>query len=146
MCHFVHDAVQLKVILSVSVLEEDDTGLYLASKLREAISVWNLESKLHLGVRDNAANMVCAMRIAGISDLGCMAHTLQLVIHDALFTQMLVENLVKKARKIFSRFKHSEQACRKLADCQKSCFIPEQAAAGRRNQVEQHVSDARTAG
>jgi len=124
-CHFVHDAVLRKVILSISVLEEDHTGLYLASKLREAISVWNLESKLHLGVRDNAANMVCAMRTAGISDLGCMAHTLQLVIHDALFTQTSVENLVKKARKIVSRFKHSEQACRKLADCQKSCFVPE---------------------
>ena len=41
--HFVHDAVLRKVILSVSVLEDDHTGHYLASKLTEAISVWNLQ-------------------------------------------------------------------------------------------------------
>lgn len=116
--HFVHDACLRKVILSVAVLEKDHTGAYLASKLREAIASWNIESKVHVGVRDNAANMVCAMRVAGITDMGCMAHTLQLAIHDALFTQTSVANIVKKARKIASHFRHSEQACRKLVDCQ----------------------------
>lgn len=123
--HFVHDAVLRKVILSVSVLEDDHTGAYLASKLTEAIAAWNLESKVHIGVRDNAANMVSAMNIAGIRDMGCMAHTLALVVKDALFTQKSVENLVKKARKIVCHFKHSEQACRKLVICQKSCELPE---------------------
>ena len=123
--HFVHDSVLRKVILSVSVLDEDHTGAYLASKLTEASAQWNLESKIHLGVRDNAANMVSAMRIAGMRDVGCTAHTLQLVIHDALFTQTSVESLVKKSRKIVTHFKHSEQACRKLVDCQNSCGIPQ---------------------
>ena len=122
--HFVHGAILHKVILSVTVLEEDHTGAYLASKLREAIASWNIESKVHIGIRDNAANMVSAMRIGGIADMGCMAHTLQLVIHDALFTQKSVENLVKKARKLVSHYKHSEQECRKLLECQEASDTP----------------------
>jgi len=46
-----------------------------------------MEAKVHVGIRDNAANMVSAMRIAQINDFGCMAHTLQLVLNDALFLQ-----------------------------------------------------------
>ena len=117
---FVHDACLRKVILSVAVLEKDHTGAHLASKLTAAIAAWNIGSKVHVGVRDNAANMTRAMHVAGIADMDCMAHTLQLAIHDALFTQTSVENLVKKARKIVSHFKHSEQACRKMVECQKS--------------------------
>jgi len=123
--HFVHESVRRKVVLGAMVLEDDHTGAYLASKLKEAITRWGIESKIHVGVRDNAANMVAALRIAAVVDIGCVAHTLQLVLHDALFMQSSVESVVKKARKIVSHFKHSEQACRHLAECQKSCDIPE---------------------
>jgi hypothetical protein len=57
--------------------------------------------------------------------LVALAHTLQLVIHDGIFTQVSVEKLVKKSRKIVTHFKHSEQACKKLIDCQKSCEVVE---------------------
>jgi len=106
------------------VLEQDHTGAYLSSKLNEAISTWDLSTKIHMGIRDNAANMVSAMRLAGIDDFGCMAHTLQLVLNDALFTQTSVESLVKKSRKVVMHFKHSEQACRHLSEYQKSCAVP----------------------
>lgn len=123
--HFLHGSVRRKLVLSAMVLEEDHDGVYLARKLNEAISTWGLEGKVHLGVRDNAANMISAMRNANVQDTGCVAHTLQLVIHDALFTQTSVESVIKKARKIVTHFKHSEQACRKFCDCQKSCDLPE---------------------
>jgi len=122
--HFVHQSMRRKVILSVMELEADHTGEYLASKLKDAINMWNLQDKVHLGVRDNGANIVCAMRLAEIADIGCVSHTLQLVIHDALFTQTSVEAVIKKSRRIVTHFKHSEQACRKLEDCQKSCGTP----------------------
>jgi hypothetical protein len=96
-----------------------------AEKLQEAITKWGIRDKLHVGVRDNGANMISAMRIAGIRDIGCVAHTLQLVIHDGIFTQVSVEKLVKQSRKIVTHFKHSEQACKKLIDCQKSCEVVE---------------------
>jgi len=39
--------------------------------------------------------MVSAMHIANTEDFGCMAHTLQLVLHDALFTQKAVQIVVQ---------------------------------------------------
>jgi len=39
--------------------------------------------------------------------------------------QSSVKSVVKKACKIVSHFKHSEQACHRLAECQKSRDIPE---------------------
>ena len=66
--------------------------------------------------------MSCATHIAHITDVSCIAHTL--VIRDALFTQSSVETLVKKARKLVSHFKHSEQLCRKLKEYQKTCNLP----------------------
>ena len=122
--HFLSQSSRQKVILAAMVLEEDHTLAYLASKLNEAISTWNLVGKVHMGIRDNAANMTSAMRIAQVEDFGCMAHTLQLVLHDALFSQSSVENVVKKTRRIVTHFKHSEQATRHLSDCQQSCDVP----------------------
>ena len=121
--HFVHESVRRKIILSAMVLEDDHTGQYLASKIHEAIDTWGIGSKIHLGISDNAANITSAMRIAGITGVGCLAHTLQLVLNDALFTQTSVESLVKKGRKIVMHFRHSEQACRHLLDCQASLNI-----------------------
>jgi len=109
--HFVDGPVRRKVILSAMPLEEDHTGVYIASKLKEAISQWEIESKVHVGVRDNAANMISAMRHTNVCDVSCAAHTLQLVLHDAVFTQTSVEAVVKKGRKVVAHFKHSEQAC-----------------------------------
>ena len=75
--HFVHEAVRRKVILSAMVLE-DHTANYLASKLQSAITTWGLERKIHVGVSDNVANMISAMRCADVADISCMTHTLQL--------------------------------------------------------------------
>lgn len=121
--HFLHGPNRYKLVLSAMVLEEDHNGVYLARKLSEAITAWGLQGKVHIGVRDNGANITSAMHIAEVRDMGCVAHTLQSVIHDALFTQTSVEAVVKKARKIVAHFKHSEQACRKFVDCQQSCDV-----------------------
>ncbi|XP_030075314.1 zinc finger BED domain-containing protein 4 [Microcaecilia unicolor] len=124
MGHFLRGPTRSKLILSAMVLEEEHDGVYLASKLQEAVTLWGLQGKVHIGVCDNGANMISALRIAGIHDVGCVARTLQLVVHEALFTQASVEALIKKARTIVTHFQHSEQACQKFADCQKSCSVP----------------------
>jgi len=121
--HFLQQSARQKVILAAMVLEEDHTGVYLASKLTEAMQLWHLNGKIHMGIRDSAANMICAMREWQVDDFGCMVHTLQLVLHDALFCQAAVEKLVKKSRKVVSHFKHSEQACRRQRECQQSCDL-----------------------
>jgi len=123
--HFIDGHVRRKLVLSAMPLQEDHTGVYLASKLSEAIMQWEIQSKVHVGVRDSAANMISAMRHANICHVSCTAHTLQLVLHDAIFTQTSVEAVVKKARKIVSHFRHSEQACRHLKACQASREVSE---------------------
>ena len=118
-CREQHD----KVILAAMVLDEDHTGTYLASRLKDAIETWNLQGKIHMGLPDNAASMISAMRIAEVEDFGYMAHTLQLVLHDALFEQSAVQSIVKKSRRLVTHFKHRVQASRHLSDCQRSCDV-----------------------
>jgi len=60
-----------------------------------AIQTWNLDGKVHMELRDNAPNIACAMRIAKVESFGYMAHTLQLVLHDALFSQTTVTFLIE---------------------------------------------------
>ncbi|GBP37557.1 Zinc finger BED domain-containing protein 4 [Eumeta japonica] len=47
-----------------------------------------------------------------------------LVIKDALFSEERHEIVIKTCRKIVGHFKRSEQASRKLIECQKQCGIP----------------------
>ena len=47
-------------------------------------------SKVHLVARDNAPNMVAAIREAGYNSLPCFLHTLQLVLNDAIFSQKYI--------------------------------------------------------
>jgi len=69
----------------------------LKPKIHYAVGI---ASKIHVGVIDNAANMVAAMQIAAVFDIGCVAHTLQPVLHNALFMQTSVELVVKRARSL----------------------------------------------
>ena len=55
-------------------------------------------------VRDNASNMVKAMHDA---DLGCFAHTLQLIVHDSVLSQQSVIDILSIFCRIVGHFKHS---------------------------------------
>jgi len=94
---FLHESTRQKVLLAAMVLVEDHTGAYLASWLKDAVETWKLHGKGHILVerRDNAANMISAMCNADVEDFGWMAHTLQLLPHDALYAQSTVESVVK---------------------------------------------------
>lgn len=121
--HFIVGPKRLKVILGAQVLKSDHTGSYLEEKLREMIDKWNIGNKLFLLLRDNAKNMVSAMR-GQFESLGCMSHTLQLVVKDALFSEEEHEQVIKTCRHIVGHFKRSEQASRKLTECQNQCGLP----------------------
>lgn len=116
-----------KVKLVASVMEEDHTGQYIAQKLSETIAEYNIKDKIHMGIRDNASNMNAAMRYGNFVSIGCVAHTLQLVIHDVIFKDAAVMAIVKKCRKIAGHFKKSEQASRYLNKFQETCDLPKHA-------------------
>lgn len=124
--HFIVNDKRLKVILGACVLEQDHTSQYIEEKFTSMVNEWGLQGKIFLVLRDNAANMVRAMRDQ-YESVGCVAHTLQLVIKQALFSENEIKDLLKKCRKIVGHFHHSEPATRKLKDCQKQCGLPEHA-------------------
>ena len=56
------------------------TGEYLGAVYKRMLYHWEISTdKVHLVLRDNAANMAKAMREASLPSLGCFAHSLQLV-------------------------------------------------------------------
>ena len=72
------------------------------------------KEQVHLFVRDNATNMVKAMRDGSFDDFGCFAHTLQLVVHDGVLSQRSVVNTLAQCRHIVGHFKRSPLAFNRL--------------------------------
>ena len=64
------------------------------------------------------------MRDAGIDSVGCMASTIQLVIHDGLLKHWAVDEVLSTARSIVGHFKHSLAASEKLIKMQRNLQLP----------------------
>lgn len=56
--------------------------------------------------------------------ISCYIHTLQLVIHDAVFLQRNIADVIVKSRRIVTHFSHSSHACSKLKAIQNQLNIP----------------------
>lgn len=56
--------------------------------------------------------------------VGCFLHSLQLVVHDAIFVQRKIIDVISKCRKIVSHFNHSSQACTRLKIIQENLILP----------------------
>lgn len=113
------------LILNVLPLDDSHSGEYLAGKYQEMLSVWKIpKEKVHLVLRDNAANMAKAMRDAGLPSFGCFAHTLQLVVEDGVLAQRAVIDVLSVCRKIVGHFKHSTTAYSHLQAIQEQLGLP----------------------
>ena len=78
-------------VLNALTLEGSHTGAYICGKLRESLAVWNIDDhQVHVFVRDNGSNMVKAISDSGFTSVSCLAHTLQLVVHDEVLSQRAV--------------------------------------------------------
>ena len=70
-------------MLHMQNLEATHTGDYLAQVTTDTLAGWH-KDRVQYVLRDNAAAIVKAMNVANLLNIGCMAHTLQLVVKDAL--------------------------------------------------------------
>ncbi|KAJ8883261.1 hypothetical protein PR048_015103 [Dryococelus australis] len=61
----------------------------------------------NIGKSDNAANMIRAGDLFQDSSIGCVAHTLQLVLKDSVLNDKSVSNVCGKVRSVVCHFKHS---------------------------------------
>jgi len=95
----------------------------LCTELRRVIGYWELETKLVAIVTDNAANISAAVgqlqqsdsAFQGVEHVRCFAHTLNLVVQQAVQT---INDLKTKVKKVVAYFHQSTVAAAKLEELQ----------------------------
>ena len=125
--HCIDNNFERKVlVLRVAPFHGSHTSARISEVIENIISDFEIPSfKVHVIVRDNGANMVKGIADTGYSGLSCFLHTLQLVIHDILFEQRMVKEVITIAKKIVGHFNHSSLACGKLLELQKQHELPQ---------------------
>ena len=84
--------------------DESHTAENINATLTKVLEDWNILDKTGPSLRDNAANMVAAFNVPGstLVGIGCLNHTLQLVIKDGLFSLRSVKSLIEKCHALIA--------------------------------------------
>ena len=84
--HWLTDFFEQKsAVLHAQPMYRAHTGEYICDQYKQMLVHWEIkDEQVHLIVRDKVANMVKAMKDAAFSDIGCFAHTLQLILNDGV--------------------------------------------------------------
>ena len=77
-----------------------------------------ITQKIVAVVTDNAANIVAAIRLNGWKHVPCFAHTLNLIVQDALKANPVLSDISKKCQDIVSYFHCSCKATDRLREIQ----------------------------
>lgn len=119
--HFVLSRVKTLVYC---ILIGSHTATHIAEVFGKMLDDWQLESKTHVVVRDNAANMAKGMDEANIPSLGCYAHTTQLCVQSPLTSKKedvkYMVQLLAQCRSLVGHFSHSVLAKEKFRVVQDS--------------------------
>jgi hypothetical protein len=97
-------------VLTTSHMPQAHTGENICKFLKETASVWRIENKIVAVVTDNAANVKEAVRLTGWKSILCFAHTLNLVVKDALKDNKELETVLTQCRDLVAFFKRSPKA------------------------------------
>lgn len=117
--HFVNDSTNLKsYLLECEEFTERHTSENIALWLKSVMDRFAILDKVCCVVTDNAPNMIKAINLLEIQHVPCYAHTLNLVVKDAI--NDTIETTVTKVRKIVKYFKKSSTALYKLNEMQKN--------------------------
>jgi hypothetical protein len=93
----------------------------IAENLREAFREWGIEQRLKIVLSDNAANMKAAMRQLHLENIGCIVHTLQLIVNSGCLNNFgSIKTMLHSARAIVTHFKHSVSSMKSLHSAQKT--------------------------
>ncbi|KAI2645626.1 Zinc finger BED domain-containing protein 4 [Labeo rohita] len=108
-----------RAILHAKQLRGSHTSQAIVHVFEEMLQTWGIPKTLvHVVLRDNAKNMIKAMNDAGLPSLPCVAHTLQLAVHEGLLAQRSIADAIAVGQKIVGHFKHSALAYSRLEDIQ----------------------------
>lgn len=114
-----------RAVLHAQELPGSHTATLICEAFEDMLERWNITKQMvHVVQRDNARNMAKAMDDCGLNSLGCMAHTLQLAINEAVLSQRAVSDCIAIGRKIVGHFKHSQVASTALEKLQERLQLP----------------------
>ncbi|KAK0154005.1 Zinc finger BED domain-containing protein 4 [Merluccius polli] len=107
-------------VLQVKQCRGSHNRATIAASITDSLNHWEIPlENVHVILRDNASNMKAAMEDMAVPSLGCLAHSLQLVVHEGLMSQRSVSDALANSRKIVGHFKHSQLAQSRLEDLQR---------------------------
>jgi len=106
--HFIDTEFELKsILLECSSFNLNHTGHNLAQEIERILESWELTKKITFAVSDNAYNIKNALNNLSLKNMGCFAHTMNLIVQSAL---TLEEDLINKTKNIVSHFRKSTVA------------------------------------
>jgi len=82
-------------VLAASPISGSHTADNIADLVQKLTVTWNVRSKVHVFLRDNARNMIAGLRDAGVQSLSCFSHNLQLCVKSGLTSQRAVIDAVE---------------------------------------------------
>ncbi|KAJ8886714.1 hypothetical protein PR048_012926 [Dryococelus australis] len=74
-------------------------------------------------VRDSGRNIAAGLKMSPFQHTSCLAHTLQLVVKDAVLTNKIVVNINFTCHKLVGHFKHSAHATKVLKSSQNTAGV-----------------------
>ena len=125
-CHYISKEWSMEsVILETIHIDVAHTSENLAAALKTVTDEWNINSKVHCVITDNASNIKGAIRINKWDHLACFAHTLNLIVTCSIEKVQEVSSVVQEVKNIVSFFHKSSKASDKLKLIQARLNIPE---------------------
>jgi len=95
------------LVLATVKFNVEHAAEHIASKLHKVTDQWGITNKVAAIVMDNASNMVAAVRNTGWTHIHCFAHTLNLVVQEAIKIDPTLLLVKKKCKDIVTFFYHS---------------------------------------
>ncbi|KAL0879302.1 hypothetical protein ABMA27_003081 [Loxostege sticticalis] len=121
--YLTEDFVFKTVLLGCCHFSGSHTSQNIASEINAIVDQWGLQGKVNFMVSDNGANVVKAVKdILGLKHFGCFAHTLNLIVDDAL---KYCKEKIDKVRRIVTHYKKSTTSAERLAKYQLNQNTPQ---------------------
>lgn len=121
-CHFTENYKMVSCLLDCFEFSDRHTSENLAEELLRVAKEWRVEKKVACCVSDNAANITKAIKILNWPHHPCLAHTINLIVRDAL---KVINTTVEKVKRIVEFFHKSTTATQKLKSTQRQMGLPE---------------------
>ena len=102
-CHFIEDFSMSSCLLDCFEFSDRHTSENLAEELLRVAREWQVDGKVVCCVSDNAANITKAMKMFKWTYHLCLAHTINLIVRDALKVMKPTVDKVKAAVEHFHR-------------------------------------------